>query len=669
MGHRQTASVSPPLLQLLVATVVLSSTAGLAANSVARAQTRLEQGGMDLHLFRPAVDSRGLISVNGGDTLARNDFSFGLMLDGGFKLLPTRGFTNDPSRPADQAETTKHIVNQMITGTLMFNFGVLDYLQLGAQLPIALINGKNVSVPGYYNDAASGNLSYQGLGDIGVYAKVRLLPIRPSRFRLAAIVNALIPTGKESKFAGDPGFSLWSMLAFEYLPVDIVRLAVNAGYRWNTGEGASYPVGGRTSPDPTSTAATNALLVDAGSLLRYGDLITFGTGIGVRFIPTVEFVAELYGGQIAGEIGRKGATSMEALGGFKIFVQKHSFLTLALGGGFPHNSMQAANWRAVVGFMFEPPLRDRDRDGIRDNVDKCPDQPEDLDKFQDADGCPDLDNDRDGIPDSRDECPLLSENRDGVEDEDGCPESIPDDSDSDGDGIPDTEDRCPDEAEDIDGAQDEDGCPDTDNDGDGVVDTDDLCPRQAEDFDNFEDQDGCPDPDNDRDRILDIDDRCPDQAETYNGSQDKDGCPDKGRVVVEDNQLIILERVYFQTDSADIDPRSFTLLDAVAETLLGNPQIALLEVQGHADNRGSAMHNLRLTKTRAEAVVQALVKRGVESNRVRSAGYGELCPIETGDTPQAWDKNRRVEFKIVATADGATNEEIVCPAGRKLMPK
>ena len=68
---------------------------------------------------------------------------------------------------------------------------------------------------------------------------------------------------------------------------------------------------------------------------------------------------------------------------------------------------------------------DADGDGIADDVDLCPTEPEDKDGFQDADGCPDPDNDGDGIPDVRDKCPNVPENFNGYEDEDGCPDRPP----------------------------------------------------------------------------------------------------------------------------------------------------------------------------------------------------------------------------------------------------
>jgi outer membrane protein OmpA-like peptidoglycan-associated protein len=98
---------------------------------------------------------------------------------------------------------------------------------------------------------------------------------------------------------------------------------------------------------------------------------------------------------------------------------------------------------------------DRDNDGIPDDLDECPDHPEDYDSYEDFDGCPDLDNDGDGIGDLDDLCPDEPEDPDGYEDNDGCP-----DPDNDGDGVADPDDQCPDEAETRNGYQDDDGCPD-----------------------------------------------------------------------------------------------------------------------------------------------------------------------------------------------------------------
>ena len=76
--------------------------------------------------------------------------------------------------------------------------------------------------------------------------------------------------------------------------------------------------------------------------------------------------------------------------------------------------------------VVPPPPKDTDGDGIPDSADKCPDQPEDMDGFQDADGCPDPDNDGDGIADAQDKCPNEAETANGFQDADGCPDALPD---------------------------------------------------------------------------------------------------------------------------------------------------------------------------------------------------------------------------------------------------
>jgi outer membrane protein OmpA-like peptidoglycan-associated protein len=290
-------------------------------------------------------------------------------------------------------------------------------------------------------------------------------------------------------------------------------------------------------------------------------------------------------------------------------------------------------------------MGDRDGDGIKDDVDKCPDDPEDYDDFEDEDGCPDLDNDKDGIPDELDNCP----NEPGPESNHGCPEHKI--HDRDGDGIPDDVDKCPNDPEDFDGFEDEDGCPDLDNDKDGIPDKVDLCPNDPEDFDGFEDEDGCPDPDNDHDRIPDKLDKCPNEPETYNGFEDEDGCPDKGLVVVQRGKLEIMDKIYFETDKDEILPRSFPLLDQIAGTIKGHPEIKLIEIQGHADERGDDEHNLDLTDRRAKSVMRALEDRDVSLGRLKAKGYGETKPICTQHNEDCWSKNRRVEFIIMQRQD------------------
>ena len=116
----------------------------------------------------------------------------------------------------------------------------------------------------------------------------------------------------------------------------------------------------------------------------------------------------------------------------------------------------------------------------------------------------------------------------------------------------------------------------------------------------------------------------------------------------------------FATNSAEILPASNEILDAVAETLKVHPEFVVIEVAGHADERGSFAHNNRLTQERAAAVVDALRARGIAPERLISQGYGEYCPLQEGSTPEAWEKNRRVEFKVVKSDEGETDVERGC---------
>jgi outer membrane protein OmpA-like peptidoglycan-associated protein len=150
-----------------------------------------------------------------------------------------------------------------------------------------------------------------------------------------------------------------------------------------------------------------------------------------------------------------------------------------------------------------------------------------------------------------------------------------------------------------------------------------------------------------------VDDQCPLKPEVYNGVEDEDGCPDKGRVVVTNNKIEILDKIYFETDLAVIKPVSFPLMDAIAATLKGNPQVTLIEIQGHADERSDDAHNMDLTTRRAYAVLEGLVERGVLPSRMRSMGFGETKPLCREHNEDCWSQNRRVDFIILRRADTA----------------
>ncbi|HEY5952402.1 MAG TPA: OmpA family protein [Kofleriaceae bacterium] len=256
-----------------------------------------------------------------------------------------------------------------------------------------------------------------------------------------------------------------------------------------------------------------------------------------------------------------------------------------------------------------PPAKDTDGDTIFDDQDKCPNEPEDKDLFDDTDGCPDPDNDSDGIADAQDKCPL--------------------------------------EPEDKDGFQDDDGCIDTDNDSDGIADAQDKCPGEPEDKDGFSDVDGCPDPDNDKDSFADTVDKCPNEAEVINGVDDDDGCPDKGNalVVISPDRLEILEAFAFK--KAVLQKQSFNLLAQIGATLRAHPEILRLRITVHMQPTKKPDDDRKLSEARAQAIREWLVNYGIDDKRLEPRGFGGTKPLVDPTTRGAKGINERIDLIIL----------------------
>jgi outer membrane protein OmpA-like peptidoglycan-associated protein len=127
-------------------------------------------------------------------------------------------------------------------------------------------------------------------------------------------------------------------------------------------------------------------------------------------------------------------------------------------------------------------------------------------------------------------------------------------------------------------------------------------------------------------------------------------------VLIEGNSMIIVDEgdaqsvpleIRFHLDSDVIEERSHPALDVLAEALTSNPDIAMVEVQGHSDERGTYEYNLGLSSRRADAVIAHLVGKGVDRARLRGRGFGANRPAARGAGEAAWRQNRRVEFLIV----------------------
>ncbi|MBN1654058.1 MAG: OmpA family protein [Deltaproteobacteria bacterium] len=229
--------------------------------------------------------------------------------------------------------------------------------------------------------------------------------------------------------------------------------------------------------------------------------------------------------------------------------------------------------------------------------------------------------------------------------------------DRDRDGIPDLEDSCPDDPEDVDGFKDEDGCPDPDNDNDSIEDKVDKCPNDPEDFDDFQDDDGCPDPDNDNDGFLDPDDSCPNEPETVNGNKDYDGCPDEGLIELVNDRIVLEERVLFDLSRARIKRAAKPILRAIKELQAQHPEWISLRIEGHADIQGDPEFNQELSERRAANVRDELVKLGIPEKMIDAVGYGSTRLRDKRLDEEGHQRNRRVEFVVMARQQPLTADK------------
>ena len=123
--------------------------------------------------------------------------------------------------------------------------------------------------------------------------------------------------------------------------------------------------------------------------------------------------------------------------------------------------------------------------------------------------------------------------------------------------------------------------------------------------------------------------------------------PGPPRVVLTASSITIGEKVQFATGSSEILPVSFGLLDEVAKVLVDNPQVELLQVEGHTDSTGTAAINRKLSQQRAESVMRYLAAKSVVTGRMKAQGFGPDRPIADNSTDDGKEKNRRVEFVIL----------------------
>ncbi|MFO7261458.1 MAG: OmpA family protein [bacterium] len=113
------------------------------------------------------------------------------------------------------------------------------------------------------------------------------------------------------------------------------------------------------------------------------------------------------------------------------------------------------------------------------------------------------------------------------------------------------------------------------------------------------------------------------------------------------NRAILMEMIHFDFDRADIRPDAREILERKVPILRADPTIRL-RIDGHADERGSVEYNLALGLRRANAAKQFLVGFGLDESRFETQTFGESRPLDPRSNEEAWAKNRRAEFHIIA---------------------
>ncbi len=362
--------------------------------------------GFDTEIFKPGSSSTSYLSQQSTEVLPAWTLNMGVTL----------GMANNPLVLRDP-DTGEQVMNGVVVSKrqgayLVAGVGLFDRFEVGLALPMVL------SQEGQGNLLESSpDLNSASLGDLRVTLKGRIW--RRGGFGLAASLDATLPAGNHNELYGEQGVSTIPQLIAGWHS-GRVSAALNVGVRLRE----VTRVGG----------------------LEINDELTAGTGLSVEVVgKRVWLLAEAYASRALQDNSAENSPA-EALLGVRVAVWGPYQLQAAAGVGIGRGYGTPSS-RALLGFFYRPEPKskpvvvppepepviakvepppptpmDSDGDGILDPSDACPQEPEDMDGFEDEDGCPDPDNDGDGILDADDACPLEAEIVNGIDDEDGCPD-------------------------------------------------------------------------------------------------------------------------------------------------------------------------------------------------------------------------------------------------------
>ncbi len=412
-----------PVLVLAVAGAIPTVTPAPAAAQDGPAGT--VRPSIELHPVRTNADALGLLSVEGAEVLQLLKPSFGLHLNLAKDPLLLH-IDDEPLYPQDRYDFS--LVRTMVTMDLQgaVGFGVADVA---------------VALPIHFARLGEGAFDWEeltggGIGDLRLAPKVTVFNPGRRKYGLAVALPITMPLAYASSGVGDPSVRVEPTVIGE-LRLGPLQTMLNIGPRLRSQEMAMNEID---------------LAVQHEFLFRFG--------VGLSPVEALQFVGEI---QAAAGGEGTGTDPAEFLAGARIFPGHGLRIEIAGGRGL-NNGYGAPDFRLIAGVTFAReqlysalPQKDRDGDGIADAVDRCVREPEDMDGWEDTDGCPEKDNDGDGILDAEDKCPNEPENYNANQDDDGCPD---DDPDTDADGLSDRDDPCPRDPETINGIEDYDGCPD-----------------------------------------------------------------------------------------------------------------------------------------------------------------------------------------------------------------